>query len=272
MTILYFLGNATKSQMFGCVLKTEHQTVVIDGGTPGDGEQLAALLREKANGHVDRWYFTHPHHDHIGAFLHICETASDIRIDGISCAFPSLCELKKHGTRAAWEGSLWETFESLKNGRFRDTFHENPPGDRTEYGDTSVTVLRVYNPLIKENFINNSSSVYRIDTPRKRVLILGDLGIEGGEEMMKTVPAEELDADYTQMAHHGQNGASESFYRYIRPRACLWPAPDWLWDNNNGDGFDRGPWNTVRTREWMEALGVKTHIIEKDGTQEILLS
>jgi hypothetical protein len=71
------------------------------------------------------------------------------------------------------------------------------------------------------------------------------------------------------MAHHGQFGVSREFYEYIKPRRCIWPSPQWLWDNDAGDGFDTGPWATVRTREWMDELGVKTHIIEKDGTQKI---
>jgi hypothetical protein len=40
-----------------------------------------------------------------------------------------------------------------------------------------------------------------------------------------------------------------------------------LWDNDDGDGFDTGPWQTVRTREWASELGVTEHFIEKDGTQ-----
>ena len=37
MSNLYFLGNSTVSQMLGCVIVSEGKTVVIDGGTLGDG-------------------------------------------------------------------------------------------------------------------------------------------------------------------------------------------------------------------------------------------
>ena len=80
---------------------------------------------------------------------------------------------------------------------------------------------------------------------------------------------ESLNTDYTQMAHHGQNGVKRDFYEHIIPKRCIWPSPDWLWDNDNGDGFDTGPWQTVRTREWIGALGVTEHFIEKNGTQII---
>ena len=112
--------------------------------------------------------------------------------------------------------------------------------------------------------------------------------VEGGEELMRMYPEEitvtkedgtqekrhpraVLFTDYTQMAHHGQRGVSRACYESLSPRACLWAAPDWLWDKNNGSGFDCGPWETVRTREWMDALGVTTHLVEKDGTQSFVI-
>jgi len=100
-------------------------------------------------------------------------------------------------------------------------------------------------------------------------LILGDLGIEGGNELMKNSSLALLQADYTQMAHHGQWGVSKKFYDYIKPQKCIWASPDWLWNNDAGEGFDTGPWQTVRTREWMAALGATEHIVEKDGIQAI---
>ena len=89
--------------------------------------------------------------------------------------------------------------------------------------------------------------------------------------MKNTCSAESLFADYTQMAHHGQAGVNREFYRYIRPQRCLWPAPDWLWDNNNGNGYDSGPWQTVETRRWMDEFEITEHFVEKDGTVRIEL-
>ena len=49
----------------------------------------------------------------------------------------------------------------------------------------------------------------------------------------------------------------KSFYQAVAPRACLWNTPDWLWNNDAGNGFDTGPWRTVEVRGWMEELGVR---------------
>ena len=63
----------------------------------------------------------------------------------------------------------------------------------------------------------------------------------------------------------GQNGVNEEFYRTVHPSYCLWPTPDWLWDNDNGGGVNSGPWATLTVRKWMEKLPVIDHYISKDG-------
>lgn len=127
------------------------------------------------------------------------------------------------------------------------------------------------NPDITFNFGNNASVVMKV-YDKKSVLILGDLGAEAGDEVMAMYPPEALDADYVQMAHHGQKGAKKEFYGYIKPKACLWAAPIWLWNNDRGEGFDSGPFDTVRTREWIDEIGTaKENIKEYDGPHKIEL-
>jgi hypothetical protein len=101
------------------------------------------------------------------------------------------------------------------------------------------------------------------------VLFTGDLGVEGGVKALHSPFREKLRAKYVQMAHHGQNGVNEEFYRAVQPSACLWPTPDWLWDNDKGGGKGSGPWATLTVRSWMEKLGVKKHFVAKDGLYRI---
>ena len=140
-------------------------------------------------------------------------------------------------------------------------------GEVYTFDDVKITVLRTFNPhLITDNYENDTSVVFKVEGEKSSVLILGDLGWEGGKELMQVCSQEELFADYTQMAHHGQNGVTKECYEYIRPQRCLWSAPDWLWDNNSGGGYNSGPWKTLEVRAWMEELGVKEHYVIKDGT------
>lgn len=269
MADFYLLGNSTYSQMFGCVIITDSKTVVIDGGAQGDRDQLYNFLKENAQGRVDAWLFTHAHHDHIGAFCELCYAYPDIEISAIYHDFPDFDILRDKGSRGEWETSLWKRTEELFNTRYRNIIHRVKKGDTLTFDDLTLTVLRTYNKEITWNFVNNSSVVYRIDGEKRSILILGDLGEEGGDELMETCEKELLQTDYTQMAHHGQRGVKRELYEYINPKRCIWPSPEWLWNNDKGGGFDTGPWHTIRTREWAEALGVTEHIVEKDGIQKI---
>ena len=105
----------------------------------------------------------------------------------------------------------------------------------------------------------------KVTDSKKSVLFLGDLGVEGGEKLLKNISGEKLRADYVQMAHHGQNGVSKAFYEVVQPKYCLWPTPRWLWDNDNGGGKGSGPWQTLEVRKWMAELGVEKHYVSADG-------
>ena len=267
MAEFYLLGNTSPTQMFGCVIKTESKIVIIDGGTYKDSNQLVDFLKSKSASHVDAWFFTHPHHDHIGCFVDVTKKSQSISVDTVYYHFPNLSDcLYSAFARSDFEASLWG---DVRDWDMKHNTHKLESGEVFTFDDIKISVLRVFNPDIIKNCINNSSTVYRIEGAKKSVLILGDLGVEGGVETMQKCPLELLKADYTQMAHHGQGGVSREFYEYIQPKRCIWASPEWLWNNDRGDGFDTSKYQTVRTREWMEALGVNEHIVEKDGIQKI---
>ncbi|MBQ8682881.1 MAG: MBL fold metallo-hydrolase [Clostridia bacterium] len=264
MITFYFLGNTTSTQMLGCVLLTPHNVVVFDGGLPADAAQLTTLLRQHGRHHVDAWFFTHPHGDHIGAFTEV----RDVTVGTLYHHFPSWEMLYAYGARGDAEKGMWQRMEELCATYPTVQLQQN---DTFSFDEAVVSVLRVFAPRIRENAINNSSTVYRIDTPHRSVLLLGDLGAEGGRALQAACPARRLSADYTQLAHHGQGGVDRAFYEYIRPQRCLWATPAWLWENDNGGGPNSGPWKTGETRRWMQELGVTEHIVQKDGTAEIVL-
>jgi hypothetical protein len=61
---------------------------------------------------------------------------------------------------------------------------------------------------------------------------MGDCGKEEGYRLLSGPYRKDLDCDYIQMAHHGQQGVSKNFYRTVKFNACLWPTisvgKDWL--------------------------------------------
>jgi len=104
---------------------------------------------------------------------------------------------------------------------------------------------------------------------KKSMVFLGDTGVESGKMLLEGPYKPLLDCDYLQMAHHGQQGCDEHFYKSIRFRACLWPTPLWVWNNDVGEGFDTAYMKTIETRRWMDEIGITEHYISWQGIVKI---
>ena len=75
------LDSVTGRQMMSLVITTEDgRVIVIDGGYREDAPRLLACLREVTGQdvpHVDAFWLTHPHSDHMHAFMELCEHHAD---------------------------------------------------------------------------------------------------------------------------------------------------------------------------------------------------
>ena len=270
---LILLGNQTPIQMMSFVIteKTGH-VLVIDGGNGGDAEHLLDVLRTvtgREKPFVDGWFFTHAHSDHMDAFFWLLENRRDaFDFGAVYECFPSVQYLAGEDRLSA--GVTLSTYYRLA-ASFPERTVRVSVDNEYDFGEAHIKVLYTYNARFKTNRANNSSTVYRLTLGGKTALFLGDLGEEAGDELMTDKP-EEIRCDFCQMAHHGQNGVKRAFYEAAAPKNCLWCAPKWLWENDTGGGFDTGPFNTVRTREWMKEIGgVERNYVIMDGDHEIVL-
>ena len=129
--------------------------------------------------------------------------------------------------------------------------------------------------------MNDSSMVFKMTTPRKTVLFLGDLGPDGGDILFDE-SRHLLKSDIVQMAHHGHECVQMHVYAAIMPEACLWcmrqqyyDEPEitfWQKDREKLKKMGRiRMYGTALTRQWMDILGVKTHYVTANGTQTVLL-
>ena len=125
-------------------------------------------------------------------------------------------------------------------------------------------ILKITSPEVTVNAGNNQSLVIKVSNMFKSMIFLGDSG-EEVEENLVNHNLDEIKCDAVQMANHGQAGVSEFTYNAIDPEICFWPTPEWLWDNNKGEGFNTAEYKTIETRAWIEYLGVKENYIAKDG-------
>ena len=252
------------------IITTEDGRVIaIDGGYQQETDHFLAVLKELTGSekpHIDAWFLTHPHDDHLNNFFNIMEHRPDeVDVERIYLNFPS---------KGFFEGTVGR--DDSAAGTMEDFYRVLPliadrvrilsGGDELTVGAARIRVLYSQDFEIKE--CNNSSLVFRMDLGGRSALFTGDCGLEAGEKILRLWgDTGLLDCEICQMAHHGQNGCARSFYEAVKPEICLWPTPSWLWTNHDG----KGPYKTLETRRWMEELGVRENLVNKDGDQTVLL-
>lgn len=260
-TQLTQLKNNSSRQMMGYIIKTDNnKIIVIDGGLKEDAPSLINKINENG-GEVEAWFLTHPHMDHIGAFQEIVET-SNVKINNVYTTLNELSWYEEYEKNRISE--IKEFFSIIENEKIKDKKHDVSLNEKIKIDNIECEILGIKNPEITINPINNSSMVIKMKTHSKNIIFLADTGVESGQKLLKN-QKEKLKADIVQMAHHGQSGAEKEVYEQIKPEICLWPTPEWLWNNDPGTGYNTGIWKTIETRKWMEDLGVTENYVEKDG-------
>lgn len=262
------LKNSTDKQMMGYVIKAKNDTlIVIDGGTEEDAENLEQIINDNG-GKVDYWFITHPHIDHMGAFVKIAKN-TDIEIGKVYVTYNDLSWYQEYANERPNEAEYVEEFLNvLQLEKIQGKVEKVTLSEKFNIQNIKVQILGIANEEITTNAANNSSMIIKMEVNDKSILFLGDTGEESGEKLLKN-QGNNIKADIVQMAHHGQDGVSEKIYKIINPKICLWPTPEWLWNNDSGEGIDSGSWKTLETRDWINKLNVSQNIIEKDGNQTI---
>lgn len=260
----YLLRNATHHYMQSHIIREKSgKLLVIDGGTRGDARYLLHRLKElsgEAVPHIAGWFFTHPHCDHMDCFFEVMKELSDeIQFDAVYCCFPPVeyFDQEYDDPRVTLN-----TFLSYLP-RFENKLVTLKTGDRISIGSISFQVLLTPDISVTENKGNNASTVIRLCSEEKTILILGDLGMEGGQRLLDAHGAD-LKSDLCQVSHHGQRGCGREVYAAIAPTGCIWTAPDWLWDKQKQE-FDFTHNKIEIEWRWMQELGVKDHHVAHSG-------
>lgn len=239
------------------------KVIVMDGGVKEEEGYLRGFLAALGN-IVDYWFVSHPHPDHIGALTKILEDPKDIKIHQI-CQSTFSDELLSR--EPDYKAAAVEYYEAAKKSGIN--IIEATPGMTFIFRNVTFKILGVKNEGLTANPYNNSSMVIKVWDPKKSVLFLADTGKESGELLLKGPYGKELDCDYLQMAHHGQAGVSKDFYRTIKFKACLWPSPTWVYNNDAGKGYNTHTFETVEIRSLMDSLGIKKHYVSNQGLCKI---
>lgn len=246
-------------------LMNDGKVVVMDGGMPEETMYLRGFLAALGN-EVEAWFLSHPHRDHFGALNEIVKNPGDISIKKIyHSEFPQ-AYYEKYDTN--YTPHIAEIYANLKESGI-DLINITKPGKIIQIDKTKFKILSVTNEDITINIVNNNSMVIKVWDQKKSIVFLGDLAKEGGDILLNGPYREDLNCDYLQLAHHGQRGVSMDFYRSIEFKACLWATPLWLWNNDQGEGFNTAHFETVETRNLMSELGIKEHYVSWEGLVRI---
>lgn len=262
------LPSQSRNQMNSYVMQTTGgKVIVIDGGNTEDADYLKTFLRVRGN-RVAMWFISHTHYDHVNALTAILKDPGQLKIDHVYASLLSDQWMSKYGLAEEQEPQTLDNFKKAAQAAHME-ITDLELGQVLKLDGVTIGILGVSNPEIVENGVNNSSVVMRVWDHYKSILFPGDLGVEGGEKILHGQYKDQLKSDFVQMAHHGQNGVDKAFYQAVAPRYCLWPTPQWLWDNDMGGGKGTGPWVTQEVKSWMDELGVKKNYYQFDGLQRI---
>ncbi|MDD7166222.1 MAG: MBL fold metallo-hydrolase [Clostridia bacterium] len=292
---LYLLPSVAHTQSMGIVLKSDKGVAVIDGGTANESLQLEELL-SSLGGVVDGWFLTHPHHDHIQALIGILERGKikinkiyydfpdeeyiariELRDRRVSCvpalkkaiaeagaksgAKPGAKSGKKADENSGAESDIKSGVKADENSGAGSDIKSGVKAEKPIKGKPIYAAGFTFLPLSEgkafADDLNCSSVAYKIKTRGDDVLILGDMNYKRQQELIDEF-GDILPTPIVQMAHHGQQGVNEEFYKLVGPEVCLWCTPRWLWENDPaGKGYDSGPYKTIETRGWIEKIGAK---------------
>ncbi|MBQ6339261.1 MAG: MBL fold metallo-hydrolase [Kiritimatiellae bacterium] len=258
---MYMFANRGNAQMLSTLFRSPSGKVaMVDGGWPKDAEDLLLPTLKALGGTVDTWFLTHAHGDHYGALADIVKRpdCGGLKIGRVVHNFLPLDFIA--ATEKASIPYVTPFLEDLGKSGLRV---EKPAAGQTfDLGEgLAFECLNDYDLSMRNNSINNSSICYRVTNGGKSILVTGDIGVEMGDKLLNIQPPEKIKSDVVFLSHHGQCGANKNFYAAVKPEICVWPTPQWLWDNNIGGGVGSGPWRTNFTKCWMQELGVKRQIL-----------
>ena len=236
------------------------KVIMMDGGFATDAPKLRGKLAEVGN-HVDLWFISHPHEDHMEALATILDDPQGITIDKVIHSRLPDAFLNNEPESGDNARGYYRVLDNTKERT--DIINLHRPMQRFDIDGVGILVMAVDHPEFKSGHFNNQSVIIRVWDDAKSVVFLGDAEEECGEAALREC-RDYLDCDYLQMAHHGQGGCSEEFYKTVNFRACLWPTPSWVWEPE-----DRTWLTTYDTRRWMDEKGITEHhvsCLETDWT------
>ena len=240
--------------MFYTITISNGNLIVIDSGNPGNEEYVREVIDELGN-HVNAWFLTHPHPDHIGAFNLIWQNPRELQVDSIYAIDMNYDNYKI--LAQPWDDfDQFELFNQLMQNE--EKLHYVHSGDTWEFDGLTFKILNAYDSSETDQYTtdlaNDGSMMFKVTNKEESMLFCADVGVNMSEAIINQY-SDELSSDYIQMGHHGNGGLSEIFYQKVHPKAAFFDAPEWLMnpeDNLHG-------WTTLQNCEMMKSMGAEIY-------------
>ncbi len=239
-------GDVLASQEMCYTITTDTGLVIVDGGWDYEAPLLREIIAQYGN-NVEAWILTHPHEDHITAFMDLYDDPQGIQIQKIyAVEMPDLDTLESNAS--------WDDFSTLERFLTMDipelTYVHT--GDSWQALGLTFNVLSAYEDRVDEisdDLVNDGSMMFRVSGQKETMLFCADIGKSMSDELI-AVYGETLKSDYLQMGHHGFGGLNSEFYELVDPKIAFFDAPDSLMNGENEK-------STQDNVALMESMGVE---------------
>lgn len=223
------------------IITPEGDLYLIDGGFQGeDGERITQLI-EAHGGTVKGWILTHPHVDHIGAFLDYMgehsETVERVYYSPFTKEFfeeeedPEIYEVINNPNAILF----YEFLDMMEETKDVVEYVPMLTGDKLEIGELQLECFASFSP--DRHDVNANSLVFTISYEDFVLLLTGDMTEATLSDMEKQIPEDALlwDADIIQIPHHGYMAgiASDALYQKTMPKYALLDCTVEEYENNS---------------------------------------
>jgi competence protein ComEC len=223
------------------VLRSGSWTGLIDGGPPGTGPRIEAVLRKLNATHLDCLVISHPHADHIGG---LAPVVRDFK--------PTTVVYGAEGTTKTWRNLKAE----LAGGGA--IFKKVRTGDELQFGQAKAKVL---SPARLVGDANADSVVIDVTAGGKQFLFTGD--VTGTHETdVGTISARGPPVYLLKVAHHGSKySTTAAFLSQVRPTFAV------ICVGKNSYGHP-----TPATISRLKAQKTRIYSTQKNGTVTLVVT
>lgn len=228
------------------LIKTpENHQILVDGG-PGNfvlGELIKVIpFFDKS---IDLVVLTHPHADHVSGLIEVLKRyhVDNVLITGVDYKSPEYTEFLNEISKQNVRVFLAEEETDFK------------------FGDVLMDVIYPERQINSDKFanINNSSIAMMIEFHDKKILLTGDLELEGEAELIKT--GTNLEADIFKAGHHGSRTSSSlNLLKLARPKAVIIQS-------GKGNSYGHPHEETLKK---LQKLGIKVYRNDEMGRIELI--